>query len=387
MDISEMIAGGNSSVPARETTAPEESDNELASLAPQELDPPDIPAASATMAPVRELSAVERIRAFRDGTLTPPMIGGVEEGSESGGSGAAVHGGDGGDGGEDGGGEGDVPLPDGADDEGVGEVSSPGGEVESLRSADGVQQGSRMPRIPRKFLLIGVPAAVVLIGAGVAIPGLGGHDSGGTATMPQSAGVPAQSSTSSAAPAVVPDAVIQPASVDAPEYPISVTPPMDAFSEEKGKGWVCAGLDGTILTITLPTPMVVTEIDVMPGIDGTDADGADLWAKHRLVTRVSFLMDYGDPVPGEFTDKRELQPTQMHSAVTKTIRVVVLETTDVSGKGPTADAGTSAAPSPGLLGSLGSLNLGASTAPTGGQDTRPATFAIGSIQILGHKAA
>jgi hypothetical protein len=281
---------------------------------------------------------------------------------------------------------GDVSLPDSAGEEGVGEVSSGGGS-EPPRSDDGVPQGSRAPRIPRKALLIGVPAAVVLIGAGIAIPGLGGgHDSGETAVMSQSAAL-AQTSTPSVAPAVVPDAVIQPASVDAPEYPISVTPPLDAFSQQKGKGWVCAGLDGTILTINLPTPMVVTEIDVMPGVDGTDTDGADLWAKHRIVTRVSFLMDYGDPIPGEFTDKRELQPTQMNNAVTKTIRVVVLETKDVSGKGPTADAGTSTAPVPGLLGSLGSLDLGASPAPQGGQDTRPATFAIGSIQILGHKPA
>lgn len=375
MDISEMIAGGNAS-------ASEESENEVIALVPQELDPPAI-ASAVTAAPVQELSAVERIRAFRDGTLMPPMIGRLDEGQEPDSGDADANGEVLGDNSADG----DIPLPDSADDEGVSAVVS-GGGAEPRESADGGPQGSRKPRIPRKALLIGVPAAVVLIGAGIAIPGLGGgHDSGETAVMSQSAAAAAQTSTSSAALAVVPDAVIQPASVDAPEYPISVTPPMDAFSEQKGKGWVCAGLDGTILTINLPTPMVVTEIDVMPGIDGIDTDGADLWAKHRIVTRVSFLMDYGDPIPGEFTDKRELQPTPMNNAVTKTIRVVVLETKDVSGHGPTADAGTSTAPTPGLLGSLGSLDLGASTAPQSGQDTRPATFAIGSVQILGHKPA
>lgn len=364
MDISEMMVGGVS-----KTIEPD-----AEQVIPQNLDAADDDIDEAPDMAVAEMTAVERIRAYRDGTLAPPWIGRSEVSEDDA--------------------ENDTGDSDDADPPGGDGGGHPHDDLDANPADTGHDQASatnagwrRFP-VPRKALLIGIPAAVGLLVAGIAIPSMSGGDKTDTAAVvPQSAsGSLAPSGV--AAPAVVPDGVIAPAKVDAAEYPISLTPPTDAFSGEKGKAWVCAGLDGTVLTITLPAPMVVTEIGVVPGFDGVDKDGADEWAKHRIVTSVAYNLDYGAPVYAEYSNKRERQTTTFDNAVTQTIRMVILGTEDISGKTPaTGTASSSAAPSPGLLGDLSPLGLDpAKTAPPA-HDSRPAMFAIGSIEIIGHSPA
>ncbi|MGD9622280.1 MAG: hypothetical protein AB7G47_19825 [Mycolicibacterium sp.] len=380
MDISEMMVGGGNSAPIPE--GPQDF------VSPQNLDA-DIAVAVPAAGIEAELSAVERIRAYRDGTLQPPMVGVLSNGDDdpnSGGDDSAmdVTGGSGND-------EADPMAGVGVDDALADADAS--GNAPDPAGGDGGSAGGARRRMPRRAILVGVPAVVGLAALGVLIPGRGGHGAQQQAdiVVQAAAGGDSQQPNTSAPPIAPIDAVIHPANVEAPEYPISVTPPADAFTTEKGTGWICAGLDGTVMTITLPAPMVISEIDVLPGIDGPDKDGSDQWAKHRIVTRVAFNLDYGDPVYGEFPDpnKRALQPTPMNNTITRTIRLVVLETKDASAKGPTVDAGTSpTAAVPGLLGDLGPLTVGQGQgAADAGDGARPATFAIGSIQIMGHAPA
>lgn len=391
MDISKMMVSETRDVEHR---GPDDA-------LPQDLDTDvDDVSAAGTMGAGSELSAVERIRRYRDGTLEPPMVraaGGYDDDNEDvdnavlAGTEKNFSTGDS-DNGTAGPASPDSAMVDDDDADAAMVAEGTGAVAGQARGAGGV--GGVLRRVPRKAVLIAVPVVAILVVVGVVIPGRGGHDpqQSGAVAEASLGGAPQGSETAepAAAPAVA-DAVIEPASVEAPEYPISVTPPLDAFTTDKDKGWICAGLDGTFMTITLPAPMVISEIDVLPGIDGTAPDGSDLWAKHRIVTRVAFNLDYGDPVYGEFPDpsKRALQPTAMNNAITQTIRLVVLETKDVSAKGPTADAGTSTPPAaPGLLGDLGSLSLGPSQGSDGtAENARPATFAIGSIQIIGHTPA
>lgn len=388
MDISALIIGGQSAensgespaaIPTLSDSAVDSGPNESYSVMDDDDDSGDMNDFAAPD-PGRPLTAVERIRAYRAGTMQPPGVGAAGNAADSADS-APVSSDTADSGPTDTAGAGpDASAPPTADQ------SADHGQADGDSDYDSdAGEGSRAHRfkVPRKALLIGAPVAAVLLIAGIAIPGRGDSHDSSTPVVAQSAAGGAVTPSPSTS-RVVPDAVIHPAKVEAPEYPISVTPPTDALTGDKGKGWICAGMVGTVMTLTLPSPMVITEIDVMPGLDGSDIDGADLWAKHRIVTRVAFNLDYGDPVYGEFADRRELQPTTFRNAITQTIRLVVLETKDVSGKGPGAGGATTTPSAPGLLGDLGSLNLGPSNVIQPAANTGPATFAIGNIQILGH---
>jgi len=362
MDISEMMVGTGDKNTARDDSIapPTDLDN-----IPSPAEEQPVKESSAAEPGVAELSAVERIRAYRNGTLTPPALTAAAASEDEQGEGDGESVGDQ---------DHDHDQPEaGGEDTDAHETSVP--------PAAEFPSGPRR-RVPRKALLIGVPA-VALIAVGVAAPGMGGGSSEPAvpAVISQQAGVQTETETTAIAGPVNIDTVITPVSVEGPEYPISLTPPMEAFSGQEGKGWISGGLDGTVLTITLPEPTVITEISVIPGLLGADKDGSELWAKHRIVTSVAYNLDYGDPIYGEYTaTKRERQVTEIPSVITKTIRMVILGTEDVSGQVPAASAESQ---KPGLLGDLGSLRLGGS-APAGPKDTRPATFAIGSIEITGH---
>ena len=375
MDISEMMIGGAD----KPTTSATNHDVD----APQDLDGPVLAHAGAAQTPTAEMSAVERIRAYRDGSLAPPMIGRLDETDNAGENDAAA--------------EPNTVDPDFEDDfdhSDDGDISTTSGDVSGDAAGADVDSGNKSQgrafRMPRKALFIAIPAAV-LLAAGAAIPSIGAHNQTGKSTVVSQNASGNASTPTSAAPTVIPDEVIKPVSAQAAEYPISLTSPMDAFSGDKAKAWVCAGLDGTVLTITLPSPTAISEIGIVPGFDGRDKDGSDQWGKHRIVTAVAYYLDYGAaPVTGDYVNKRQRQTTKFNGAITQTIRIVILGTQDVSGKGPTPDAGTtSTSPAPGLLGDLsspGPLSLDPSSAAPSPQDRRPATFAIGSIEIIGHPA-
>lgn len=371
MDISEMMIGTTpssdkeSTSQSKDRSEPKKSDRGNDSPAPKLRAVESHPAESRAT----DMSAVERIRAYRSGELdlptiapaasSPPQESTADEEVDD---------------------PRNEPNTDDDDPDSDDDQPAPAGAVPPA----GEFPQPRPRRVSRRAALVGGAAALVLLG-GVVIPRIGSRNAdnqrpaGGAQTTNQG---PA----TSAAPAapVNADATITPVSADGPEYPISLTPPMDAFTGEDGKGWICGGMDGTVLTITLPEPMVITEIGVIPGLLGTDKDGAELWAKHRIPVSVAYNLDYGEPIYGEYTaTKRERQATEVPSIVTQTIRMVILGTEDVSGQSP--DAPTQSQ-KPGLLGELGPLDFGEDT-PASPKSSRPATFAIGSIDIIGHHPA
>ncbi|MFV8234023.1 hypothetical protein [Mycolicibacterium fortuitum] len=373
MDISDMMMSGNASAQPEvdKNTAP-----------PHQLDvddsPPEVDEAFDTAA--QEMSAVERIRAYRANKLEMPTIGqtntephdSAEQAQEYIGVDHDVV---------------DNAAPnDSVVDSGSGLISDGPSGAPSAKGWNGL----RVDR--RKALMIGIPILAV-VAAGIAIPGKAEKDNGDDSVsniVSQSASdsSPAESTTAVAPVDVIADDVIQPAKVEAAEYPISLTPPMDAFTPGGGKAWVCAGLDGTVLTITLPTLTAVSEIKVLPGFEGRDKDGSDQWAKHRIVTSAMFYLDYGDPIPAGpdgqgFVNKKEQQSTPMHGAMTKTIRMVILGTESVAPEAPATGEGQ---PKPGIFGDLGKLGLDPAQPTPASTDNRPATFAIGGIEIVGHPA-
>ncbi|MGV9411209.1 discoidin domain-containing protein [Nocardia sp. NPDC003693] len=107
-------------------------------------------------------------------------------------------------------------------------------------------------------------------------------------------------------------------------------PAADAFAGT-GKAWSCARayrVDGQVLTIDLGGTYRVDSIGVVPGWDAAGPDGADLWAKYRTVSRISYRFD--DPNATTFTqqtlDQRTLVVTRIEPAVTATkIVLTVLE--------------------------------------------------------------
>jgi hypothetical protein len=385
VDISDMIAEGKTPEPVGDhkvinlDTPPPHDDRQ------SDIEFPD----SATPAAVDdgpEMTAVDRIKAYRDGSLALPMVGRLDNDDEQS---EVDEGDDEDDRAVEPDNDGDANTDDRSDVEGDADTAS-GNATNFLTGFPGLQAG----RLPRKAWMIGGPVLVALVAAGVVLPGLGHQQSDpnsppAAATQGSSAG---RSTTTRSSPVDIPNAVIKPVSADGPEYPISVTKPMDAFSGDKGKGWVCSGLYGTVLSITLPGPTAISEIDLLPGLVGTDADGSPLWAQHLLVAKVAFGFDYGDPVYADYADyadKQQMQPTTFRNVISKVITITVLELKDISGKGPGAgSAAPSASSSPGILGDLGALKLDpaapSSPASPSGGGSRPPTFAIGAIQIMGH---
>ncbi|MFV8176883.1 hypothetical protein [Mycolicibacterium peregrinum] len=369
MDISDMMI----------TPAQSETDKNIAP--PHDLDsdeqPPSLePTNAIAVPPAVEMSAVERIQAFRSGTLKMPDIGGPSNTDDES---------------EDSDIDGEAGHEEVHDDSGV--ESSAKSELSDLTDFPSSESKNAVKSLltRRKALMLGIP--VLVVAAGIAVPGLGGKkkdDTAEVANIPQSASVDGQQggesqTSTSVAPDVLADGIIEPLAVTAAEYPISLTPAMDAFTP--GKAWICAGQIGTVLTIELPALTAVSEISVVPGFDGRDKDGSSAWAKHRIVTSASFYLDYGDPIPAGpdgqgFTNSKEAQTTALHGAMTKTIRMVILGTESVAPDAPAS----SAAPKPGLLGDLGSLNLGSTPSPTSPADNAPATFALSSMKIVGHTA-
>jgi hypothetical protein len=329
-----------------------------------------------------ELSAVERIRAYREGTLPAPVIARDELADDDDNESGAARwflsaDGDGGD-----------EEPDAEVDQSSDGPDSDGAGIQQSGLTQFDTPRLRSVRVSRKALMFGIPA-VILTGAGIVIPGVGSHHKPGESTVvSESAAHNTQTTAPSGVGTVIADGGITPSSVEAPAYPISLTPPMDAFSGEKNKAWVCAGLDGTSMIIHLPGPTAITEIDVVPGFVGRDRDGSDLWGKHRIVTDAAYYLDYSDkPVPATFTDKPESQSTSLSGVITRTVQMVILGTKDVSGKGPAAGpASPSPSAAPGLLGDLGPLGSSNLDQQPTAQTSRPPTFAVGSIKIIGHPA-
>lgn len=340
----------------------------------------------------KSMSAVQRIKAFRDGALAFPDIASPGGDHESP----------------------DTTLDDDESDDDPG-VQSDGGNDSDGAATSGTPSdetseisGTRaVAWIRKKKVLLGSAAALLTAGiiANVVVPHK--HDSPTPQTIAPAAGHHKRPApTLTATPG---DKAIMPIGADVPREACITgsTPPMDAFTDhatdKNKKAWACQtphGAPGTTMTITLPGAMnTISEISAIPGYDGADQDGKDNWPRYRLVSSVIWYFDDGSSKQQDFTAERKSQTLKFDTPkFTKTVRLSVATTTAAPPAGH-SPATTSSAP--GLLGDLGDWGktLGGGdpktpTAPAGISPAAPVAgapqpaettaFAMSGIQIIGH---
>lgn len=174
------------------------------------------------------------------------------------------------------------------------------------------------------------------------------------------------------------------------------TDPYGAFSHEEGAAWKClAPYDGVgqVLTITLPNgPYVITEARMMPGYDAADKDGSDMWAKNRIVSKVTWRFDDGTRVPQEFDGSRRQQVVPVPEAVANRVTVTIQKT---DAPAPAETPISASVPTPPVPGS-GNIPKwlddtkwlppvpGAESPSNGNRAEEPKAFAISSIEIVGY---
>lgn len=175
-------------------------------------------------------------------------------------------------------------------------------------------------------------------------------------------------------------------------------------SEDPTRAWVCMrDSDGQVLTLDMGKPMKVTAISLTPGWIGTDASGADQWMKHRVVTRVQWILINGadrtvvtqgtknahgpvvQPMPSNGPDQ---------GVLASKIQMIILQTSRPPADTPTTPApGAGPANNGGFLDSVLGAPLAGAPAPgedpnfgtgEGNSDPVDNTVAISSIQIIGH---
>lgn len=369
MDVSNILKSDTSNTSARQPDASEERAEPGAGEGPS-------------------LSPVERIRAFREGTLQFPDINtGTESADEP------DH-------------HCDTTDPDETDDSGQARQTDNDPDENSTADDEHPESSAHSPALSwLKSKRAALAVAGILLIAGVVASDIAAHDKTGNNTGKQDAYTRATSRATATTTLSAADKPITPVSADVSpnQCVIGSTPPMDAFdTKNSGSGqagrrntaWVCQtafGAPATIMTITLPTMTTVSEIASVPGFDGKDEDGKDNWPRYRLVKSAIWYFDDDPPKKQEFTTKREQQAVKFDNPIyTKTIRLVVVETTAAPRNQVSSPTTTPSAP--GLLGSLGDWGkaLGgdgagpltpdptATSAPSG-----PSAFAMSS-QVIGH---
>jgi hypothetical protein len=258
-----------------------------------------------------------------------------------------------------------------------------------------------------KNLLQTLRKPAIIVGTLLAVGG-GLYLSGATAKKSDNKPTPPTAYTSSTAPTTTtktgsnPESLIKPISAEFTPRDVcglGSTPAMDAFTGQKNTAAVCENqlgiVPGTAVTITLPSLSRIEEIWTIAGFPGKDNDKKDNWTKYPLLSSILWYFDNAEPQPQHFTTDRKSQPLKLaHPVYTKTIRMVILETTQAP-KTESAST-TTTTPSDGLFGDLGDWgkNLGggkpsstpgrSSTTPTAPAATT--AFAIGPIRIIGRPA-
>lgn len=69
------------------------------------------------------------------------------------------------------------------------------------------------------------------------------------------------------------------------------TSPKEAFSAQEGAAWVCLrshGIDGGVMNIVFPKPVILSEIQLIPGFNRVQSNGKDEWNLHRVITRIKW---------------------------------------------------------------------------------------------------
>ncbi|WP_043367853.1 hypothetical protein [Mycolicibacterium conceptionense] len=153
----------------------------------------------------------------------------------------------------------------------------------------------------KRLLLVAGAAVTVLVLVAVFVASIAGNRGEPPQPAGQVAAPPLQSENPEPEPV---DEVLVPAKVSA-----SCGNDSDAvapFAADKTRAWVCLRIDGldlNVLNITFNAEVVITSICLVPGWDYVAPDGRDEWARHRLVTAVTWRMG-GQAFPQEINPTR-----------------------------------------------------------------------------------
>jgi hypothetical protein len=239
--------------------------------------------------------------------------------------------------------------------------ASGGGKFDGLRkAAESLEPGTKKSL----KLLAAALAAVAVVGV-VRSCTTSGNDSDTAQSRPAATAESVAPTSAASTEIPVPDSaigVLAPSSVSA-RCPDGSTDARLAFGSDKSKAWICKralGIDGAVLEMTFPHPVVVTDLFLVPGFDYIEPSGIDRWVEHRVVTRVQWTV-------GDQRFVQEINPSRaganiaIPSVETQKITMMVMQT---------------AAPS--SSGSTRGFNFGAG----GKQDD---SFAVSSIRITGNQ--
>lgn len=176
------------------------------------------------------------------------------------------------------------------------------------------------------------------------------------------------------------------------------TPAQTMAANDSRSAFVCVrgGVDGQRIDITLDKMYMITAISLTPGWVGPDSSGKPQWSEHRVVTLVQYMFNDTDATVIEHDTKNvhgeAVKPVKrvMASKITMLIRQTSRPPADTPPATPDAGPGLSL---PSVFG--GGAPAATSTPPASGMplfgdtqsnsDPVDATFAIGSLKIIGHE--
>jgi hypothetical protein len=176
------------------------------------------------------------------------------------------------------------------------------------------------------------------------------------------------------------------------------TPAQTMAANDSRSAFVCVrgGVDGQRIDITLDKMYMITAISLTPGWVGPDSSGKPQWSEHRVVTLVQYMFNDTDATVIEHDTKNvhgeSVKPVKrvMASKITMLIRQTSRPPADTPPPSPSAAPGLSL---PSVFG--GGAASTTPTPPSSGlplfgdtqsnSDPVDATFAIGSLKIIGHE--
>lgn len=191
-------------------------------------------------------------------------------------------------------------------------------------------------RSPKTWLA--AAAAIILIA--LAVSSLGRSEPNEPALLSPAGSSSGESDSSEQSPGNR-DAPIAVASATS-RCPAGSTDPMLAFDELPDSAWVCVrawGIDGQILQIDLGGVYAISQIGLVPGWNTTNADGSDEWARHRVVSRVTY--EFNDVAHSKWTQEtrsaRELVMSDVSGAngapvIASHVTITIEETSSTSGQ-------------------------------------------------------
>jgi hypothetical protein len=339
---------------------------------PEPQNPRNQPPATVPEPTEEQMTPVQKIRAYKDGNLKFPDIVPTTDETE---------------------------YPDTDPDSDTAEESPPPEDQADQSVKAEFSPKDLLQKLQKPAIIVG---ALLTVGGGLYLSGATTKKSDDKSTPP-AAYTPSTTPTTTTKTGPNPESLIKPISAEFTPSDVcglGSTPAMDAFTGQKNTAAVCENqlgiVPGTAVTITLPSLSRIEEIWTIAGFPGKDPEKKDNWTKYPLLSSILWYFDNTQPQPQHFTTDRKSQPLKLdHPVYTKTIRMVILETTQA----PKTESASTTTPSDGLFGDLGDWgkNLGggkpsstpgsSSTTPTNGAPAPAVTaFAIGPIRIIGRPA-